>query len=134
MNYNYVLSTGSLSPSVTYETPGATAGTDSISVTSFVFDASSNNAVLTYSGTFTLEEAIIKATLPVSAGNARIASVASKFRVAGGTPGASPATIAGYPFTLTAETGQKVFWSVEGVDILTGKTRLIAQGTSIVQA
>jgi hypothetical protein len=126
------------SPEILFATPGTSGGLDVISVTSFALDASAGTVILAYDGVFANEGAIIRATPPVSPGTMRATSVSTKFRVISGTPGASPAAL-GANYTglfgpITGSTGQKVFWEVLGVDSLTGKTRLIRSGSSVVVA
>lgn len=139
MNLNFLAASGTLgTPAVTYTTPGTSTGIDSVTVATngYVLDASSGTAVLTYTGSFTKMRGILKATPPLPAGT--MIRPDSKLRIVTPSPGASPvstgAAYTGLFGVITTATGKKVFWVVEGVDILTGKSTVLASGSSIVQA
>lgn len=138
MNINGLYAQDSINaPSVQYTTPGTSAGTDVVSITSVVADDSSNTLVVTYTGgPPTLEAYMFKATPPVSPGTARSASIKSKLRnVALLT--ASPDTVADYQTKfgpLTGQTGNKIFYEIYGIDLATGKQRLISAGSTVIVA
>jgi hypothetical protein len=137
MNLNRTIADGSiLTPSVYFTTPGTSAGLDSIAVSSVVADDSSNSVIVTWTGTATNETLVFKATPPQSPGTSREASVSSKYRYIS-ILGTSPDTIAEYIAkfgALTGQTGNKIFWKVEGVEITTGKSRVINSGVSAIVA
>lgn len=137
MNLNWLLGDGSLNnPVVTFTTPGISTGLDDYAITSVVADDSSNTVVVTYTGTATNEFLFMRATPPVSAGNQRNTSVKSKFRYIAPLT-ASPDTVADYQAkfgALTGLTGQKIFYEIIGVEIITGKTRLVSGGSTIIVA
>lgn len=137
MNMNYMVMDGSLStPATQYVLPGTSAGGDSIGVTSFIFDASAGTAILTYTGAFTLMGSVVKATPPLSAGTMILPK--AKLRTVATGIGVSPAALgAAYVLqfgAITSSTGKKVFWQIEGVDILTGKSVVLVSSSSIVVA
>lgn len=138
MNLNFLIADGAVAaPVVTYTTPGSPGALDVLAITSFALDASAGTAILTYTGTQSNETMVMKATPPVSAGTMRATSVRSKFRVVG-VPGNSPAAL-GTQYTalfgpITGATGQKVFWTVEAVELTTGKSRLVNAGVSVIVA
>lgn len=138
MNTNALVAQEALSaPAVTYLVPGASAGIDVFSVTSVVIDASSGTVVITFTGTPTLEQLIFRATPPVSAGTMRVTSVETDYRIVVG-PSASPQS-AGTQYValfgpITSQTGKKVFWRLEAIDVLTGRSRLVAQDSTVIVA
>lgn len=140
MNTNLLVSKGLVGePQVLISVPGTAAGQDEIAITSFAFDVSSQSAILTYTGIFSNEAAVIRATPGVAPGNMRTTSVKSKFRtLLGSDPtGASPLTLSTTYIDKNGpvgSTGDKVFWEIYGVDQGTGKSRLIASDFSVVVA
>lgn len=138
MNVNALISQSALNaPATTYSDPGVAAGEDVLAVSSVVLDASSGTVVVTFTGTPTLELLNFKATPPVSPGNSKVTSVRSKFRIVG-QPSASPSSEGAAYVALfgaiTGSTGQKVFWIVEAINGTTGRSRVVAQGDSIIIA
>jgi hypothetical protein len=122
-------------PAVNTTDPSGPEPSDELGVTSFVFDASANTGVLTYTGTLNYETLIARVTPPVSAGNMRLTSVESKLRSALAIGTASPATITkpdGVSFS--GATGEKVFWVVEAINNTSGKKRILATGSSVIVA
>lgn len=137
MNLNLMYANnGEFTGGVQINVPTAPTGADGISVTSVVADDSSNSVIATYTGVFSNEAGIFRATPVVSPGTMRTTSVVSKMRnVALVT--ASPDTIADYITqfgALTGLTGSKIFWEIIGVDLGSGKQRLISAGQSIIVA
>lgn len=137
MNFNLALAAGNLAGvTVQLLTPGASVGVDTIGITSMVLDASAGTVIFTFTGAFAFENAVIKMTPPLSPGNMQPTSVKSKFRVVDAGGLASPESFGGL-YTgmfgaITGQAGQKVFWTIEGVDIATGKSRLIGSGNSVI--
>lgn len=121
-------------PAVAISVPTAPSGTDTIAVSSVVADDSSNSLVVTYTGTFASEAGFLKATMPVSNGTQRATTVRSKIRNIA-LLSASPDTVAEYvaKYPLTGLTGQKIYYEIIGIDVQSGKARVISSGfTSIV--
>jgi hypothetical protein len=139
MNINYLLATNAISsPSVAFSTPAAPETLDSITAVSVAIDASAQTVAMSFTGTWSGETGFIKMTPPVAAGNMKASTVSTKSRIIGEDFGSSPAAL-GSDYTnrfgaLTGATGKKVFWELYGVNNTTGKTRLIASGTTVVVA
>jgi hypothetical protein len=137
VNYNLNQVANTLSaPTIVTTDPAPNEPSDTIGVTSLVFDDSANTAVLTYTGgALSNEELVVQMTPPVSAGTMRLTSVASFLRDSPSFSSASPATVtkpAGVSFT--GATGQKVFWVVQAINSTSGKKRIIASGNTVVTA
>jgi hypothetical protein len=134
INYNLNQENGSLdAPTVLAIAPTFIDTPDNFSITSVVADASSDSLTVNYTQSGTSESLLVRSTPAVSPGNMRITSVAGKLRDSDAVLGASPAD-ASHPDPFTGQTGQKVFWQIFAISTTTGKKRLIATGTSIVQA
>lgn len=140
MNYNIAQANGTLdAPAVAISTPGVIAALDNIGDVAVAIDASAQTVALTFTGSWATEAGVFSATAPVSPGNMKKTSVASKFRVIDAPIDGSSPTALGPQYVavhgaLTGATGLKVFWKLEGVELGTGKKRLIASGDVIVMA
>lgn len=133
VNFNLNQSTDSLgAPTIVTTSPSVDEPTDEFSITSIVADDSSNSLTLTYTQTGTNEVLVAKVSPALSPGNMRLTSVKSKLR-GFTTVGASPATIAKVD-SYSGQTGQKVFYVIEAINLTSGKKRLIASGNTIVVA
>lgn len=139
MNMNYLIGNNLIAiPQTTYLTPGTSVGIDAIGITSVTFDASAGTAIVVFTGTVGAENLMFRATPPLSVGFSKTTSVKSKFRVVSGDSPTSPWAL-GTQYVakfgaITGATGQKVFWVIEGLDLATGRTRLINQDYSIIVA
>lgn len=134
VNFNLLQSTDDLgAPSVVTTNPSGPEPEDVISVDSVAADASANTLTVTYTQTGANEAIQVKSTPPVSAGTLRLTAVKSQLRDAFGVAGASPASIDKVG-TYTGQTGQKVFYQIWGINLVSGKKRLILSDYTTIVA
>jgi hypothetical protein len=135
MNLDLSINGNYATPSVHINVPTAPTAASDFALTSVVADDSSNTMTVTYTGAFTGEQGFFRATLPVSNGTQRFASVASKlrnFEAIAASPDAIASYVARYP--LTGMTGKKIYYEIIGIDTGSGKQRQINAGFITVQA
>lgn len=139
LNMNFLIADGSVSaPDANLLTPPATTALPALGLTSVTIDASAGTVGIVYTGTLTGTTLVIRMTPPVSPGNERTTSVLTKFRFVQIASGASPVA-AGTAYValfgaITAQAGQKVFYTVEAILLATGKRGLVGSGNTVIVA
>ena len=125
-------------PAVQLTTPAARITQETIGLTSFIFDASGGTAAVVYTGTLVNGAILVRVTPPVSPGNLLFTSVQSKLRSLTADVGATPLALGSQYVALfgaiTAMAGEKVFYTIELIDIATGQRSLISSGSSTIVA
>jgi hypothetical protein len=138
LNTNILVGTNALgTPVVALAVPVAKSAPAAISITSFIFDVSAGDALVVYTGTQN-NALVVRATPPVSAGNLLETSVKSKLRTLTGSLGTTPANV-GTEFIAingpyAGHVGEKVFYTIEQIDTISGNRSFVASGSTIIAA